>query len=429
VAVEGSRIEYVGPIEDAPAGTEEDLGDVLLLPGLVNTHTHLELTVMRGLLEDLDFRRWILRLTNARRAVLDRDALLDSARYGLEEGIRAGITSYADTSESGVVMQAMREARVRGVMYQEVFGPDPAQCAESIAGLREKVSGLRYLETPLVRVGVSPHAPYTVSDNLFRATAQLARELSLPLAVHVAESELEQHLVVEADGSFAEGLRRRGIDVAVRAKSPVQLLAGLGVLDVAPLLIHCIRIDDRDVQTIAASRSSIAHCPASNAKLGHGIAPLDEMLAAGIVVGLGSDSMASNNRMDILEEARLSLLTQRARLGSHETPEAIDVLEMATIGGARAIGIDALVGTLEPGKQADLAAFALDGLGPTQDPVTAAIFSVTGVRARFVAVAGHPLLRDGQLTSPRPGLSQRMQLLGDSLADWLANGGEMSGVV
>jgi 5-methylthioadenosine/S-adenosylhomocysteine deaminase len=429
VAVDGARINYVGAAETAPEGTDVDLGDVLLMPGLVNAHTHLELTAMRGFLEDLDFRRWILRLTNARRAVLDRDALLDSARYGLEEGIRAGITSYADTSESGVVMQAMREAGVRGVMYQEVFGPDPAQCAESTAVLSEKVAGLRYLETPLVRLGISPHAPYTVSDDLFRATAQLARELGLPMAVHVAESELEQSLVVDASGPFADGLRKRGIAVAPRAASPVQLLSDLGVLSISPLLIHCVRVGARDLEIIAESRSPVAHCPASNAKLGHGTAPLDEMLAAGITVGLGSDSMASNNRMDILAEARMALLAQRARMGSWETPEAIDVLELATIGGACAIGVDSLVGSLEAGKQADLAAFPLDGAGPIQDPVTAAIFSIAGARARFVTVAGKALVRDGALLSPRAGLEQRIQSLADSLSNWLANGGEMAGVV
>jgi cytosine/adenosine deaminase-related metal-dependent hydrolase len=429
VAVEGSRIEYVGPAEAAPPGTDTDLGDVLLMPGLVNAHTHLELTAMRGFLEELDFRRWILRLTNARRAILDRDALLDSARYGLEEGIRAGITSYADTSESGVVMQAMREAGVRGIMYQEVFGPDPAQCAESIAGLREKVAGLRYLETPLVRLGISPHAPYSVSDDLFRATLQLARDLSLPMAVHIAESELEHALVADGAGAFADGLRRRGIAVSARAASPIQLLAELQVLGVAPLLIHCVRVDAHDIETIAASRSPVVHCPVSNAKLGQGVAPLDELLAAGITVGLGSDSMASNNRMDILEEARFALLGQRARIGSWETPEAVDVLELATLGGARALGLDAQVGSLEPGKEADLAAFSLAGVGPIQDPVAAAVFSITGARARFVTVAGKPLMRDGMLIAPRSGLDQRMQLLGGSLADWLASGGEMMGVV
>jgi len=425
VAVDGDRIAYVGSADEGPPGDETDLGDVVLLPGLVNAHCHLELTAMRGFLEDLDFQRWILRLTFSRRAVLDTDALLDSARYGLEEGVLAGVTSYADTCASGVVMRAMREAGVRGIMYQEVFGPDPKQCDASIAELRDAVAGLRYLETPLVRVGVSPHAPYTVSDDLFRATAELAREQRLPLAVHVAESELERLLVVDAAGSFADGLRRRGIAVDPRAESPIQLLSRLRVLDTTPLLIHCVRVDARDIATIANSGSSVAHCPASNAKLGHGVAPLDEMLAAGITVGLGSDSMASNNRMDILAEARLALLAQRTRIGSFESPAAMDVLELATIEGAKAIGIDHLVGTLEEGKQADLAAFAIDPVLPVQEPVGAAIFSLTGARARFVMVAGRPLVIDGALVSPRAGLSQRISRLGDALAGWLASGGEM----
>jgi cytosine/adenosine deaminase-related metal-dependent hydrolase len=425
VAVDGDRIAYVGSADEGPPGDETDLGDVVLLPGLVNAHCHLELTAMRGFLEDLDFQRWILRLTFSRRAVLDTDALLDSARYGLEEGVLAGVTSYADTCASGVVLRAMREAGVRGIMYQEVFGPDPKQCDASIAELRDAVAGLRYLETPLVRVGVSPHAPYTVSDDLFRATAELAREQRLPLAVHVAESELERLLVVDAAGSFADGLRRRGIAVDPRAESPIQLLSRLRVLDTTPLLIHCVRVDARDIATIANSGSSVAHCPASNAKLGHGVAPLDEMLAAGITVGLGSDSMASNNRMDILAEARLALLAQRTRIGSFESPAAMDVLELATIEGAKAIGIDHLVGTLEEGKQADLTAFAIDPVLPVQDPVGAAIFSLTGARARFVMVAGRPLVIDGALVSPRAGLSQRISRLGDALAGWLASGGEM----
>jgi len=428
VAVEGDRIVFVGPPGEAPAGDDVDLGDVVLMPGLVNAHCHLELTAMRGFLEDLDFRRWIVRLTGARRAVLDRDALLDSARFGLVEGVRAGITTYADTCDSGVVMQAMREAGVRGVMYQEVFGPDPAQCEESIAGLRAKVAGLRYLETPLVRLGISPHAPYTVSDDLFRAATTLAREQHLPMAIHIAESELERTYVVEGAGPFADGLRRRGISVSKRGESSIQLLDALGVLDVAPLLIHCVRIDAGDVATIADSHCPVAHCPVSNAKLGHGIAPIDELLAAGVVVGLGSDSMASNNRMDMLEEARTALLGQRVRIGSWETPEALDVLEMATIGGAHALGLGDVIGTLEPGKQADLSAFRIDRTSPTFDPVTAAVFSITGASAQFVTVAGRVLLRDGNLVDPRVGLAERMQALGESLGAWLSTGGEMGTV-
>jgi cytosine/adenosine deaminase-related metal-dependent hydrolase len=429
VAVDGNRIAYAGPAFEAPPGDEVNLGDVILMPGLINAHCHLELTAMRGFLEDLDFRRWILRLTSARQAVLDRDALLDSARYGIEEGLRAGITTFADTSDSAVGLQAMREAAVRGIVYQEVFGPDPSQCAKSIADLREKVAGLRYLETPLVRVGVSPHAPYTVSDDLFKGTANLAREMQLPVAVHIAESELEWELVAKGSGGFADGLRRRGIEVAPRGESPVALLDACGVLDTHPLLIHCVRVNAADVERIASSSSAVAHCPVSNAKLGHGVAPLLDLLEAGIPVGLGSDSMASNNRMDLLEEARVALLAQRAVAQMCDAPQAADMIELATIAGARALGIDAQVGSLEEGKQADLTAFAIEPAVPIQDPVAALVFSISASRARFVTVAGRVLIRDGELVSPRPGLAERMQGLGEALASWLDSGGEMRGSV
>ena len=424
VAVDGDRIAFVGPSGEGPPGDERDLGDVLVLPGLVNAHTHLELTAMRGFLEDLDFRRWILRLTSARRDVLDPEALLDSARYGIEEGLRAGITTYADTSESGVVVRAMREAGVRGIVYQEVFGPDPAQCEASIGGLREKVANLRYLETRLVKVGVSPHAPYTVSDQLFRATTDFARQHGLPMAIHAAESSEEERLVAGGAGPFADSLRGRGIHVGIRGRSPVDMLDRLGVLAVRPLLIHCVRVDAADIDAIARSGCAVAHCPVSNAKLGHGVAPLVELLSAGITVGLGSDSVASNNRMDLLEEARIALLSQRARLGSFETPAAADVLELATLGSAAALGLADVVGSLEEGKQADLAAFPLDGVVPTTDPTTAAVLSLGMSRASFVAVAGKPLVSGGRLTNGRPELAARIQELGDSLADWLDAGGE-----
>jgi 5-methylthioadenosine/S-adenosylhomocysteine deaminase len=429
VAVDGERIVFAGAAAEAPPGDEVNLGDVILMPGLVNAHCHLELTAMRGFLEDLDFRRWILRLTSARQAVFDRDALLDSARYGIEEGLRAGITTFADTTDSAVGLQAMREAAVRGIVYQEVFGPDPSQCATSIAGLREKVAGLRYLETPLVRVGVSPHAPYTVSDDLFKATAGFARELGLPVAVHIAESALESQLLSEGSGAFADGLRRRGIEVVPRAESPIALLDRCGVLDAHPLLIHCVRVNAGDVERIASSSSSVAHCPVSNAKLGHGVAPLMDLLEAGIPIGLGSDSMASNNRMDLLEEARVALLAQRAVAQLCDAPQAADMIELATIAGARALGIDAQIGSLEEGKQADLAAFSIDPAVPIQDPVAALVFSISGARARFVSVAGRPLVRDGELVSPRRGLAERMQSLADALAAWLDAGGELRGSV
>lgn len=419
VAVRDGRIAYVGPRTSAPAGTDVDLGDALLMPGLVNAHTHLELTVMRGFLEDLDFPSWILRLNGVKRAVLDRDSMLDSARAGIAEGVRAGITTYADTCDSGVVFDAMLESGVRGIMYQEVFGPDPAQCEQSLRELRAKIDATRPRTTPLVRIGISPHAPYTVSDDLYRAVARYALGERLPLAAHIAESEVEDQLVQRAQGIFADGLRKRGIAVEPRAASSILLLGQLGVLDTRPLLIHCVRMHAREVSYLAGRSFSIAHCPVSNAKLGHGTAPVLEMLRANYVVGLGSDSVASNNRMDLLAEARAAVLAQRARAGRHDVLCARDVLRLATLGGACALGLDTEVGSLDVGKSADLAAFPIDECTqPVHDPEATAVFSLPGVSARLVTVAGRELVRDGRIVQFDAGLSARIDSTAARMRAW-----------
>ena len=426
VVVNSGRITRVGPRSRAAngewardGGPELDLGEALLMPGLVNVHTHLDLTVMRGFLEDLEFTQWIRRLTEAKRAVLDRERLLDSARLGLVEGVSHGITTYGDTCDSPVALDAMVEAGVRGISYQEVFGPDPARCAESLAELQSRVAALRARETALVKVGVSPHAPYSVSDALFAAVAGYARQESLPIAVHIAESEAERELVEDGDGPFAARLRQRGIAVAPRARSSIELLQSAGILDARTLLIHCVRVDADDIGHIARGRSAVAHCPVSNAKLGHGTSPLLELLEAGVTVGIGTDSVASNNRMDMLGEARSAILAQRARVGRHDVLCAGDALSLATLDAARALGLDREIGSLEPGKSADLAAFPLHSrVMPVHDPEAAAIFALPGVPASLVTVAGRELVRDGALLAADPALESRVEVAAQALRDW-----------
>jgi 5-methylthioadenosine/S-adenosylhomocysteine deaminase len=300
-----------------------------------------------------------------------------------------------------------------------VFGPDPAQCDDSVAALEAQLAELRSFESERVRLGVSPHAPYSVSPLLFDKVGALARAESLPIAIHIAESDSEFEFVRDGGGPFAESHRERGIPVRARGVSPIAHLATTGVLDARPLLIHCIRVDAADITTIADAHCAVAHCPVSNAKLGHGVAPIDEMLAAGIVVGLGSDSMASNNRMDMLEEARIAALTQRARLRRIDAIPAQLALELVTIRGARALGIDDRVGSLEKGKAADLAAFSLDvpSATPLGDVVTAAIFSLPGTPASTVVVDGVELVRDGRLLRPSDDAAA-IAHLADALVRW-----------
>ncbi|GAC1411872.1 MAG: amidohydrolase [Gemmatimonadaceae bacterium] len=420
VVVRDGVITYVGARVGAPSGEDYDLGDAILLPGLVNTHTHLELTAMRGFLENCRFPEWIDKLRLSRNEILDEEMLLDSARFGIVEGLEAGITTYADTCSSGVAMQAMRELGVRGTMYQEVFGPDPSESETALCDLEERVEKLVRGQTELVALGVSPHAPYTVSDALYAAAVKFANERQLPLAMHIAESEPERELVVSGSGEFGDRWRSRGIPVSPRARSPIALLERHGALERGPLLIHCVRVDDADIEIMAHHRCAVAHCPASNAKFGHGIAPLLPMMAAGVRIGLGSDSVASNNRMDILDEARLAVLIHRAATRRHDAFGAHQALELATMGGARALEIDTRVGSLEAGKDADLAGFRIDipRTTPVGDPYSAAIFALPGRSAELVTVRGRVLVDRGHALKGDTGLAKRVRAVGAALASW-----------
>ncbi len=425
VLVDAGRIAYVGA---ASAVTYEPgsvrtvaLGHAALLPGLVNAHSHLELTALRGFLEGLDFRDWLRTLTLIRRDLMTDAVLLDASRAGIREALRNGITCLADTTDSAAPLAAMREYGVRGIGYVEVFGPDPRQCAEAIAQLRTRVHEARAHDTSRVRVGVSPHAPYTVSSALFRATAELARADALPIAVHIAESPGELLFVRDGAGPFADRLRARGIDVAPQARSPIALLDDAGVLAARPLLIHVIQADDHDFARIADAGASIVHCPISNAKLGHGIAPLDRMLAHGIATGLGTDSVASNDRMDLLGEARQATLLQSLRLGVPDALTAHAALALATRGGAEALGLSARIGTLEVGKDADLAAFPLDHADaqPLFDPAVALVHVLAGkVGAVLVTVEGEELVRQGTIVPGDETVSLRLRAWRDRLQQW-----------
>jgi cytosine/adenosine deaminase-related metal-dependent hydrolase len=411
---EDGRIAAVGPAETMPATPAArliELGEAVLLPGLVNIHAHPELTAMRGLLEDLPFHVWIATLVRAKKhARLEAEDYAVAARCACVEAMRAGITTIGATEESGAALDALRETGMRGVVFQEVFGPAPEQAEGALRDLRERLATLRERETELVRLGVSPHAPYTVSDRLFQLVCRLARDERLPVAIHAAESEAEQALVARGGGPFAQGLERRGIETPARGASTIALLDRLGVLEAQPLLIHCVHVSPEDIRRMAEAGAKVAHCPAANARLGHGIAPIAEMRAAGIAVGIGSDSVASNNRMDLLEEARLAHMFQRSRLQSPVALPATELLRAVTLDGARALSLEGRIGTLETGKDADLCAVALDAphVQPIHDPLAALFFAARASDVVLTAVRGRVLFHRGELEPESAHLQERL---------------------
>jgi 5-methylthioadenosine/S-adenosylhomocysteine deaminase len=409
VAVSGSRIVGVGE-RDAlapkfPEASLEDFGEAAILPGFVNAHSHLELTAMRGFLEpeEGDFPAWLKKLTMARLERMTPDDLYISAMCGAVEAARAGVTCVGDASDAASAsMRALLDVGLRGIVYQEAFGPDPSDAREKFELLRGKVLMLRELESDSVRVGVSPHAPYTVSAPQLELIADYALKEDLPVMMHAAESLAEAQFMLEGRGPFAEGLKRRGIEWRAPGISSIQYLARHGVLRARPLLAHCIRVDEADLRTLKEFDARVAHCPRSNAKLGHGQASLAAFIKHEIKVGLGSDSVASNNTCDLLSEAGFAALLSRARGDAARDGRMVsaeEVLLTATLGGARALGLDNHTGALAEGLQADLCIISLDGTHqlPNYDVAATLVFASSGRDVILTVVAGRELYRAGRI--------------------------------
>jgi cytosine/adenosine deaminase-related metal-dependent hydrolase len=310
-----------------------------IIPGFVNAHSHLELTILRGFLDDLPFGDWIPRLTNAKYNVLSRAEMLVSAQLGAVEMLRAGVTCLGEVMDLGTAWQAMRESGLQGIAYQEVFGPAESQEDEAFNGLRQKVEGYRKEETETFRVGVSPHAPYTASAKLYRRVNEYADREHFRLTTHIAESVDEGLFVRWGGGVFAERWSRRGISFEPPGCSPLAYIDGLGLLRPMTLLVHAIDLEDGDFQLLREKRPALVHCPKSNAKLAHGVARIAEIRETGITLGLGTDSVASNNVVDMFEEMRAAVFQQRARTQKLDSLDAQAVFRMATLGGAECLGL------------------------------------------------------------------------------------------
>ncbi len=405
VAIANDKIIAIGKkkelIQKFSEASVEDFGNSAIMPGFVNAHTHLELTVMRGFLDrfDDDFYSWLITLTKTRAENLTNKDTENSAIFGALEGAKAGVTCFADIGRYGVAgFEALKKNGLRGILFQETeFAPDNKDADENFEKLKDKYLELKTGETNSVKIGLSPHAPYTVSRKLFEKIADYSIQENITISIHAAESEQEQNLMQNGEGFFAKLYEEQNINWSSPNCSTIEYLENIGVLEAQPLLAHCVKVSDKDIDLIFQSNSKIAHCPKSNAKFGHGIAPFEKFLREEISVGFGSDSMASNNTCDILEESRFAALFARTREDKSRFIHAEEIIKTATIGGAKALGLDKQIGTLEAGKQADLIVISLADVfqQPVHDIYTTLLFASSGKNVRCTMVAGEEIYRDG----------------------------------
>ncbi len=379
IAIENGRIAGLGDSSKIQGTNRRRHSGCIIIPGFVNAHAHLELTILRGMFENLSFSDWIRRMVRIKYQLMTADDYRLSARLGATEMLRAGITTVAEVMDIGTGWDAMKEFGLRGIAFQEVFGPAESAAGKAMEGLIRKLGRYRTDESRTMRAGVSPHAPYTVSRPLFERVRDFARRESLHMTTHGAESHDETLFVRDGGGPFAEAHAARGIEVTPRGCSPLAYLENLGLLGPDMLIAHAVEADDRDLELLQKNRTPVVHCPKSNAKLGNGVARVREMQDCGISLSLGTDSIASNESLDMFEEMRA------AQSNGLTTSE---VFRMSTIEGALALGLEDELGSLEPGKLADFSIVDLGWQKPVVEPLEEIVASATRENIRAVYLAG-----------------------------------------
>jgi 5-methylthioadenosine/S-adenosylhomocysteine deaminase len=416
VPVEGEPIRE-GAVAIAGDGTIEDVGAAadlgrgehytgcVIVPGFVNAHSHLEYAVYAGFGDGLPFVPWI-GMHIQRKEALDFDDMVAIATVGAHECLRSGITTIGDCSFSGAAATAAATSGLRAVVYLEVFGTD-ASALDRFHEIRSRIEP--HLDER-VGVGVSPHAPYTCTVEVYRAAAALG----LPQATHFAESAAERDWLVDGAGDWsplAEFL------VPAPGETGIRMLEAEGLLTPALLAAHCVHADADEIALLAANGVGVAHCPRSNGFLGCGVAPVAELLAAGVAVSIATDSPASTPSFDMFEEIRCAIVGARARARRPDVMSAAQALELATLGGARVLGLAGSIGSLVPGKQADLTVISLDGspFDPVEDPAAAAVLGGSPGRVAATLVAGEQRYAKGRTTpwpdSTRAARSARSKML------------------
>jgi 5-methylthioadenosine/S-adenosylhomocysteine deaminase len=360
--VDAGRIIAIAPTSQADAAYAAreriDLPTHVVIPGLVNSHTHSAMTLMRGIADDVPLRPWLEQhIWPVERRFVSEDFVFDGTLLACAEMLRGGVTACNDMYfHPDAAARAYDAAGMRALIGMPILDFPTPYAADGDAYLSKGLAARdAWKHSPLVTFALAPHAPYTVGDETFAKIVMYARQLDLPVQTHLAETH---HEVSEARAAVGAG--------------PLARLDALGVTGPSFIVIHGVHLDAADIALLAKHGSHVVHCPASNMKLASGIAPVTAMLDAGVNVALGTDGAASNNRLDLFSEMRLaSLLAKVATMDAAALPAAT-VLAMATINGARALGFDDVTGSLVPGKDADMVAVDLSGIAaqPVFDPVS-----------------------------------------------------------
>ncbi len=406
VVVQGGEIVAVGTRQELltayPAEEVRDYGLAALMPGFIDLHTHFEYASFRGVVNDLPYSRWKMQVMRLEELLAEQD-WKDSAVLGAIESVRSGITTFADVTDSGTSVAPASAAGLRGVIYREVSTMDKSQVDNVVAAaLDDVVRWQESVDSSLLTIGIAPHSPYSCHPTLFKAVADEAGERGLPVAIHLAGSRDEYDFVKYGSSSLGQDYRAQsGWSKVVwlpTGVSPVQYVYQWGILEVPNILaVHCVHVDPADVDTLAKNDVAVAYCARCNLKLGMGIAPLHSFIDHGLRVGIGTDSPASNSTMDFFDEMRIGLLVQRGLAGEAQFYRAKQFVRMATLEAARALKIDHLVGSLEPGKRADIIAVDLSRSHqvPTQDPYSALVHTSNQEDVLMTMVDGRVLFEHG----------------------------------
>ena len=371
----GATIEAVGPESQVlPAPDHREMGEVAILPGLVNAHTHLELTHLRGQLpERRPISQWLYALRARWPGTHDLDAAVED---GAAEALATGTTALADVCHNNRAWRTLKATPLRALCFAEVMGIGPLADA-AIPRLKQHVKGCR--ATRRLRFGVSPHAPYTTGEDVYRQAVAVARRRRWPVATHLAETESERQFLLRGSGRLLDFLMHMGLmnsKVQIPGCTPVTFARRVGLFDGPCLLAHVNCVDDAEMKILASSGASVVCCPRSNDFFGRSGHRYAEMLDIGINVAIGTDSLASNSSLSMVDEL--------ARLRTEAKVDNQTLLKMATVNGAKALGWDDRAGSLEPGKEADWIALELPH--GTAAPLEAILTGHT--RVLEVAIAG-----------------------------------------